>query len=358
MISIIVPVYNAQNYIDKCIKSIISQNYIDIEIIIVNDCSTENSLQIIKNFAVTDKRIKLISIKNSGRSVARNIGIENSSGKFIMFVDADDELEKFAIKNLYDSINYNNSDIAMGNTRVIYDTHQELKEGDDWYFAIRYKGSLQINDKIIGDIHCCPWGKIFKKNIIDKYNLRFPKDLVYEDAYWHWAYLTSCNKISFIDNTVYKYFRRKESIMSLTYDHVEGLAIQHLYIVEKIFDFWINNNIISYRYITALNLLERYFWHTFKLSYGYEKIKAVYECARIAKKYDLPITKNDTIDKICEGKLCFLFPDNEGSNTISYSHYIQIVSCINYIFPNGSARRNIIYCLSRYCYRLIKMLKA
>lgn len=357
MISVIIPVYNAHKYIKKCIESIIYQNYTDIEIIIVNDGSTDNSLQIINDFATKDNRIRVINIKNSGRSVARNTGIEHSSGQFIMFVDADDELEENAIKNLYNAINDNDSDIAIGNTHVVYDVHQELKESDDWYFTIRHKGNLKITDKLIEEIQCCPWGKIFKRDIIDKYDLRFPKNLIYEDAFWHWAYLTSCNKITFINNIVYKYFRRKGSIMSLTYDRVEGLAIQHLYIIEKIFNFWKKNNIINCRYITALNLLEGFFLQAFKLSDGYEKIKAVYECARIAKKYDLPITKNNTINNICEGKLYFLFPDHENDNTISYSRYIQIVSFINGIFPKGSRRRKLMYFFAKFSYHLIKRLK-
>lgn len=357
MISIIVPVYNAQKYITKCLESIVTQNFKDIEIIIVNDGSTDNSLKIINFFAKRDSRIKVINKQNDGRAIARNIGLKNSSGEFIMFVDADDELEQGAIKKLYDAIVKDNSDIVVGNVSIIYEAHNELKNGDAWFFALRYKGTLNINDDLIWDLHNSTWGRIFKRSIIEKYKLQFPEKLNYEDAYWHWVYLTSCNKISFINDIVYKYFRRKESIMSLTFEHKEGLAIQHLYIVDKLFDFWNENKTLISRFNTVLNLLERYFWFSFKNSPNYEKIKSVCECVRIVKKYNLPIENNTTINKIYSGKLCFLFPDYNDDNIISYTHYIQIMSLINKIFPNGSARRKYLYFCMRYCYRLIKKIK-
>ena len=357
MISIIVPVYNAQKYITKCLESIVTQNFKDIEIIIVNDGSTDNSLKIINFFAKRDSRIKVINKQNDGRAIARNIGLKNSSGEFIMFVDADDELEQGAIKKLYDAIVKDNSDIVIGNVSIIYEAHNELKNGDAWFFALRYKGTLNINDDLIWDLHNSTWGRIFKRSIIEKYKLQFPEKLNYEDAYWHWVYLTSCNKISFINDIVYKYFRRKESIMSLTFEHKEGLAIQHLYIVDKLFDFWNENKTLISRFNTVLNLLERYFWFSFKNSPNYEKIKSVCECVRIVKKYNLPIENNTTINKIYSGKLCFLFPDYNDDNIINYTRYIQIMSLINKIFPNGSASRKYLYFCMRYCYRLIKKIK-
>ena len=94
MISVIIPLYNNEKFIKPCLQSVINQSYKDIEIVIVNDGSTDNSLNIVEEIADRDNRIKIINQKNSGRSAARNIGIKNSSGDFLMFVDADDELEK------------------------------------------------------------------------------------------------------------------------------------------------------------------------------------------------------------------------------------------------------------------------
>ena len=357
MISIIVPVYNAQDYIRKCLNSIIKQSYADIEIIIVNDGSTDNSINTIQDLMIEDNRIKIINRENGGLSAARNTGIAHAKGEFLMFVDSDDELEKNAIEQLYNDINKNQSDVSMGKVSIIYDTHQELKDSDDWYYAIRYNGLYAINDDIINDIHCSAWGKLFKQKIIKNQSILFPEGLCYEDAYWHWAYLTSCNKISFIKYPVYKYYRRKNSIMSNTYDEKEGLAIQHLFICEKIIDFWQEKNLLSKRYKTAVMILEKYFWFSFRYSQKFEKARVVYECARIARKFSLPIEENSTIDKICKGNLSFLFLDNNANNAITYAKFLQINEVLSRFLPYNSKKRKIAYCIARHIYKIIKKIQ-
>lgn len=266
MISIIIPVYNIETYIETCIRSIISQSYRDLEIIIINDGSTDNSLNIIQQYAKIDSRIKIISKKNEGLSAARNAGIENSIGEYIMFVDGDDELEDNAIEKLFKSLKHYSSDISVGSISVIYESHSDLKNSDEIYYSIKYKGKYKIDDQTINNIHCSACAKLFRRDIINKQNLRFPTGLLYEDAYWHWAYLSSCNTISFISDPVYKYYRHIKSIMSSTFEYEAGYSIQHLYIVEKILHFWYTNNKLSSRYNTAINLLEKNFWLSFKFS--------------------------------------------------------------------------------------------
>lgn len=355
MISVIVALYNQELYIEKCIKSILFQSFKDIEIIIVNDGSTDKSLKNIEYLVRNDSRIKIINQQNGGQASARNTGIEYSRGDFIIFVDADDELADNAIENLYNNIIKYESDIAIGDISIIYDAHKELKESDNWYYKIRYSGVISITDKIINDIHCSAWGKIYKKDIIIKNGIRFPEGLYYEDAYFHWIYLTSSNKISFIKNSVYRYYRRNKSIMSCTFECKEGLAIQHLYICEKIIDFWQKNNMIINRYNTAVKILEQYFWFSFRYSPSFEKVRAVYECARIAKKFLLPIDKGSIIDKMYHADIAFLFPSNITTNdSISYNRFLQIKEFIDKILPFGSKRRKILYLCARTCYRLIR----
>ena len=357
MISVIVPLYNEQDYIENCLNSIITQTYKDIEIVVINDGSTDNSLQISEKIAFTDNRIKIISQQNSGLSAARNIGIENSSGELVMFVDADDELENYAIEKLYNALIEEGIDGVVGKISVIYDAHRELEEADNWYYNIRYNGAKIINDDIINDIHCSASAKLFKRSIIENYKIRFPKGLCYEDAYWHWTYFSVCKKIYFIKESVYKYFRRKTSIMSSTFENKEGLAIQHLYIVRKIFMFWEKNNILLCRELTAINLLEKYFWFAFRFSPNNEKINILYKCIKIVKKYNLNVEKNSTINKIYNGDLCFLFANKE-DNIIYYTIFLQFLSVIDNILPKGSKRRKIVYIIARYCYKFLKSMKS
>lgn len=357
MISVIITLYNDEKYINACLQSVITQSYKDIEIVIVNDGSTDNSLDIVKKVAENDKRIKIINKKNGGRSAARNTGINNSFGELLMFVDADDELEKDAIEKLYIAINKDNSDISVGAATVIYDIHTELKDNDRWYFSIRYSGVYNITDKLVDDIHCSTWGKIFKRSIICNNKLQFPDGLNYEDAYWHWVYLTSCSKISCIKDVVYKYYRRKNSIMSLTFENKENIAIQHLYIVEKILEFWGKNNSLKKHYKTSISLLETYFWFALKHSQSYERAKIAYHSTRIAREYSLYPENNDVIRDIYNGEYYFLFQRKGYEENIDNIKFLQIISIFNNIFPKNSLRRKIIYTLARYSYRFLKRIK-
>lgn len=216
MVSIVVALYNKEKYIRACLQSILSQSFKEIEVVVVNDGSTDHSLKIVEEFSDKDERIKIVTKKNSGLSAARNTGIETSTGEFLMFVDADDELENGAIEKLYTLITRDNSDISIGSASVIYDAYAELKDDDSWYFSIKHKGLFGVTDEIIDNLYCTSWGKMYRRSIIEKYNLYFPEGLNYEDAYWHWTYITSSNSISCIKDVVYKYYRRKESIMSST----------------------------------------------------------------------------------------------------------------------------------------------
>lgn len=353
MISIIVSLYNNKEYIEKCLTSIVSQGYKNIEIIVVNDGSTDESLDIVTNFSKNDSRIQIINRKNGGLSAARNTGIEYSTGEFLIFVDGDDELENNAIENLYNAIESHNADIAIGSISVVYEAHEELKSSDSYYYSIKYNKCLYINDDIIDNIHCSACAKIYRRSIIDKYNLRFPEGLLYEDAYWHWVYLSSSKIASLIKYNVYKYYRHKKSIMSSTFDCEKNLSIQHLYIVEKIFEFWINNKMFDEHYKIAPLMLEKYFWLAFRYAKKFEKVKAIYECERIATQYSLNIDSNSIINKICNGNIAFLFPQNM-YNDIYYSRYLQIMEAINKFLPIDSRRRKWLYNIARYLYRYIK----
>ena len=114
-ISIIIPVYNTENYIEKCIDSIIKQTYSNIEIFLINDGSTDNSLNICKKYEIIDKRINVIDIKNKGVSNARNIGLNLCKGNYITFIDSDDFVEKDYIKTMYNKIKENNVDVVISN---------------------------------------------------------------------------------------------------------------------------------------------------------------------------------------------------------------------------------------------------
>lgn len=184
LISVIVPIYNVENYIEECINSILNQNYRNIEIILVDDGSKDNSGKIADRKSKEDDRIKVIHQKNSGVSTARNVGIDNAKGEYICFVDGDDYLSSNYITYLYELIEKNDADVSLtpfprkfNNSNVL---DEENGENDD----IRvWKGQRAAEEMLYYNIVISPWNKMVKKEIIDKYNIRFNSKLAFGEGF-------------------------------------------------------------------------------------------------------------------------------------------------------------------------------
>ena len=175
-ISIIVPIYNAERYLRKCLDSLVNQTKKELEFILVNDGSTDTTEDIIKTYK--DKRIKYFKNKNQGIGKTRNFGIEKSTGKYIMFVDSDDYLEKNACEILYNKAINTNSDLVVCDFYKVY-KNEELEE----VRLIDFKQtSLKKMPSLINEINLSPWNKIYKRELITSNNLKFIENLKYEDA--------------------------------------------------------------------------------------------------------------------------------------------------------------------------------
>ena len=170
MVSIIVPVYNVAQYLSKCIESILEQSYTDFELILVNDGSSDNSLEICKVYSQRDNRIVLIDKPNGGVSTARNVGILASKGEYITFVDSDDYLRKDFIEALITGVNDEIDLVVAGVTRVQDEVFSEFKFPDKEFAENDYDllfSKYQLHK------HGSPWGKLFKSSIINKDGIEF-----------------------------------------------------------------------------------------------------------------------------------------------------------------------------------------
>lgn len=174
-ISIIVPIYNASKYIRKCIDSLVNQSKKELEFILINDGSTDNTEEVIKEY--NDKRIKYFKNKNQGIGKTRNFGIDKASGKYIMFVDSDDYLDIDACLDLYEVIERDKSDLVVCD--FYKDIDGVLEEVVIPNFEIT---SLKKNKSLLLDINLSPWNKIYRTKIIRDNNIKFVENLKYEDA--------------------------------------------------------------------------------------------------------------------------------------------------------------------------------
>lgn len=212
-ISVIVPVYNVEKWLQRCIDSILGQTYKDFELILVDDGSSDNSGAICDDYAKKDGRIKVIHKDNGGVSSARNVGIDSSAGEYIMFVDSDDSIDSAMLENmllgLNDSVDLVISSIEMiiNNKNYVYVVSDGVKSSSEFL-------SDYCNEKFPKICFCGPVCKLYKKEIIDRYNLRFNVELnLGEDTYFNFSYIQYCAEVFTISKPYYFYFR--ENVNSL-----------------------------------------------------------------------------------------------------------------------------------------------
>lgn len=204
LVTVIIPVYNAEEYLDRCIKSVINQSYKNIEIILVDDGSTDNSGSICDKYKDVDKRIKTIHKENAGVSEARNSGLEMASGYYINFVDADDYIDKDMIRKLVTAIENTKSEIAICNYYYNKSTNLE-----------NTMSVTNIMEKILSKKYFRGYvfNKLYKKELINK--IRFHSDIyIAEDLLFNCEYLLKCKKCSYLNEKLYYYCDNKNSTLN------------------------------------------------------------------------------------------------------------------------------------------------
>lgn len=204
-VSVIVPVYNTEKYLSKCLDSLTHQTLKDIEIIVINDSSPDNSQKIIDKY--TKKNLNVISYnkKNGGLSDARNFGIDKASGKYLVFIDSDDYVDTTMIEKMYNYAEKNKLDIVTCNSIKVYENNDK---------QIELKSNLKYSDNDIKNYLLAPpmaWIRIYKKELFDKNS--FKKGIYYEDLELIPKLVKYTNKIGFIDEGLYFYLQREGSIM-------------------------------------------------------------------------------------------------------------------------------------------------
>lgn len=216
-ISIIVPIYNVEKYLKRCVESLLNQDYRDIEIILVDDGSPDNSGKICEEYAKSDSRIKVIHKKNGGLSDARNTGVQEAEGDYILFVDADDTLNKSACKELVEIICKYNADIVCFNLNLIDEEVNKKIKGkyfnyDDNFQCIKMTYIDTIKNNILRKfIRYEAPSKIYKKEIVEK--IKFPIGVFAEDFAVFYKFLKEAQNIIYYNRNLYNYYQRSSSIM-------------------------------------------------------------------------------------------------------------------------------------------------
>lgn len=252
LISIIVPVYNVEKYLNRCVESIVNQTYKNLEIILIDDGSPDNCPKMCDAWAEKDGRIKVIHKENGGAASARNAGLEVVTGNYIGFVDSDDYIDENMFSEMINSVCVNDSDIAICNTYSI-DSNGNIE-----LRSLNYNGVLVDKYSLIslnkgGYFGAVLWNCLFKRELWD--NIRFPNYKKHEDvAVLYYAYYRA-NKISYVDKALYYYSFVDGSIMHSGFSEKDLVLIE---IYDKKLEFFKNDSHYDEIFIGAMGML-RYF---------------------------------------------------------------------------------------------------
>lgn len=197
-VSVIIPVYNSEKYISKCLDSVLNQTYQNVEIIVINDGSKDNSIKILKEYEKKYENIILIDKKNEGVSKTRNLGINKATGDYIMFIDNDDFIDEDYIETYMKNSDY---DIVIGSYKRIDNNNKLL-----------FKYNLNENSRWTKYVVLAPWAKLYKKDFIIKNKIEFIDFKIGEDVYFNLLCYSKTDNIKIINDFKYSWFYNNESV--------------------------------------------------------------------------------------------------------------------------------------------------
>ncbi|MGJ0373016.1 glycosyltransferase [Aliarcobacter cryaerophilus] len=328
-ISVIIPVYNSEKHLQKCINSIINQTFINFEAIFINDGSADSSLEILKSNKSLDSRIKIINQENCGTGEARNNGLKNALGEYILFVDADDTIESNMIEKMYLSFTTSSSDMVICGITRILPNGEKIK--DSSYKDINENNifPLILSFTIMSSV----WNKLYKKEIFTKNNLFFPKNLKHnEDNAIMFQLIYFAKKISFVREDLYNWYYVENSksnsisterldsinhVLNIRYNFLIEYNIYNKYEIDFVKSMLILLNLRINNIINFNNKLLKYFENLVEHLPYFTKGNL-----QIAKHYLPQIYFNfiNTIIKL-----------NENSSLLSYFDYDDILNIKKYL---------------------------
>lgn len=237
IISVIVPVYNIEKYIESCIKSIVEQTYKNLEIILINDGSTDKSRSICDEWKKKDKRIKVIHQENQGLSAARNIGIKKAKGEYILFVDGDDIIANTMIQFLLETMQEVRCDSAFCQYEIISETENKIKDSILEFDSIKVVTTKESQLRMLNHIDVSVvWNGLYKADLIK--DLKFMVGKKNEDTAWRYLAVDRCKTIAYIPNKLYGYRMRSGSLMNQKFslkdfDDLEAVVNRADYVMNK-----------------------------------------------------------------------------------------------------------------------------
>ena len=298
-VSVIVPIWNVEKYLPKCLDSLINQTLKDIEIICINDGSPDNCLNILKEYQAKDNRIIIIDQKNHGQGHARNSGLKIAKGEYIMFCDPDDYYELSMCEEMYNTIVDNECDSVVCDVNIVKETNSIFLKKIDFIgdYEQKYKGIKVVDNDVIHLISVSPCIKIYKKSLIDEYNIVFPDGLIHEDLSFFYKYFSVCKNVFFLNKKLYNRLLRKNSIMYFVKIKKHNSFIDIILNIEDFFNFLQKNNLLNQKNELILNAFFN-LTHTDKRQKKLIKLEDIVQMCQILDK--ILLNKNINLSSLNE----------------------------------------------------------
>ena len=308
LISVIVPIYNVEKYLARCVDSIVNQTYKNLEIILVDDGSPDRCPQMCDDYAEKDSRIKVVHKKNGGLSDARNAGMAVATGEYISFIDSDDYVSDDFFECLLDVMNKENSDIAECSVVKFYEDNRFDEFSDD--LSVKTYDTQDAMSALIAEnqFHQHVWNKLYKTELVK--DIPYAVGKLNEDEFWTYQVFGRANKVSKLNKTMYYYFQRNSSIMGVGYnirrlDALEGKANRQKYIENNFPDLSTQAKIDLYGSCMFA------YQSVLKFMSGADKKKALELIRKYRKMYNLSFDEIKLADK-SERKYFYLAKCNFG----------------------------------------------
>lgn len=309
LVSIVVPVYNAFKYLEKCIDSIISQSYNNIEIILVDDGSKDNSGQICDTYAKKDNRVVVFHTDNKGVSSARNTGIKHANGTYLMFIDSDDYVEKDYVLKFVNAVNLGydyaqcNFNICIDdkvNKEIIIKEDKELSNINEIKYAIfslKYGSCHNLSNSR------CSCGKIYNLNIIKNNNIRFDEKIyLLEDGLFNLEYIKYCDKCYLISDCLYNYCQISTSS---SHRYNENQLEQYSLVEKKLKEYVLNDMELDYYYVACYQHLLTFISRNIR--FNNKKKKNVNDIKNICSKNYKNVIKSVKYNELFNSEKIILF---------------------------------------------------
>lgn len=277
-LSVIIPVHNSEKYLKRCLNSVLHQTFHDMEIIAVDNGSTDTSLEILRSFADADGRIKIISQENRGPSGARNAGLEVATGRWISFIDSDDELHLEMYETLFS--HYGEEDALYFSAEEYIVKGDTLIPDHSGYFDVPFSGSVTIKEEDVAHFSKAVWDKLFLRKNIEALQLRFPEGITFEDNFFVINYFLMYHKVLFIKKKLYKYYKRQDSVTGLARSKTIGMAFNYIHILDAMYHFWKKWKLLPEKQNLFEYFIVYFFREAIQISLDWEQPGLVYALAQ------------------------------------------------------------------------------